>query len=98
MDITPSIPDINRAITVFLHRYPGKNIDEFNREFGDDASATLEKVREILGEAMRVDVDWTGRTLSEGGAYVKEVMAERHPYLAEESLGAIGRYYTYLMR
>ena len=47
---------------------------------------------------MKVDVDWTGRTLIEGGQFVKSVMADAHPELSEQALASIGHYYTYLMR
>ena len=91
--------DINHAITVFLKRYPGKNHDEFDQTFGPDvAPKALESVRAILNEAMKVDVNWDGLTLNEGGAYVKSVMSERHPELSEQALASIGHYYTYLMR
>ena len=90
--------EVNDGICVYLRHYPGKNDDEFNQVFGSRSDLILTRVRELLAEAMKVEVDWTGLTLSEGGDVVKGVMAERHPQLSPEALAALRRYYTYLMR
>ncbi|CAN5208616.1 hypothetical protein BH09ACT8_BH09ACT8_28950 [soil metagenome] len=50
--------DVSRAIIVFLRRYPGNNADEFSELFSAQTSAVLEKVREMLAEAMRIE--WNG--------------------------------------
>lgn len=56
------------------------------------------RVGTILTEAIKINVDWTGLTLSEGGQAVMAIMAERHPELSAEAVNALGRYYTYLVR
>lgn len=57
-----------------------------------------ERVHEILTETIKIDLDWSGLTLSDGGTAIEAIMAERHPALAPEALGALRRYYTYLVR
>jgi hypothetical protein len=91
--------DISQAINLYLKHYPGKNDEAFDSFFGPAlAHVARAKVRSILDEAMKVDVDWTGRTLIEGGQFVKSVMADAHPELSQQALASIGHYYTYLMR
>ncbi|WP_445169203.1 hypothetical protein ACTXG7_07695 [Mycolicibacterium sp. Dal123E01] len=90
--------ELNAGICVYLKHYPGKNDDEFAQLFEGRSDQILARVRELLTEAMKVEVDWTGLTLSEGGDVVRDIMAQRHPELAPEALAAIRRYYTYLMR
>ncbi len=90
--------EVNGGICVYLRHYPGKNEDEFNQVFGSRSVPILARVRELLAEAMKVEVDWTGLTLSDGGDVVRDVMGARHPQLSSDALAAIRRYYTYLMR
>ncbi|ARG59526.1 hypothetical protein PJK45_03920 [Mycobacterium kansasii] len=91
--------DISRAIELYLKHYPGKNDEEFDSHFGSAiAPIARAQVRAILDQAMRVEVDWTGRTLVEGGEVVKSVMRDRHPELSPQAIASIGHYYTYLMR
>lgn len=90
--------EVDAGICVYLKHYPGKNQDEFDQIFGDRADQILTRVRELLAEAMKIDVDWTGLSLSQGGDFIKGAMAKRHPELSPEALAAIRRYYTYLMR
>jgi hypothetical protein len=91
--------DISQAIVVLLDRYPGKNYEEFERTFGHAvAPKALQSVRAILHEAMKVDVNWEGLSLSDGGDYVMSVISARHPELSAQALKSIGNYYTYLMR
>jgi hypothetical protein len=98
MDENQADQEINEAIVVYLRRYPNKNDDEFDQSFGDDASLFRERVREILSEAMRSEVDWDGLTLVEGGEAIKSIMAAKHPNLSEAALTSLGHYYTFLMR
>jgi hypothetical protein len=51
-----------------------------------------------VAEAMRVEVDWTGLSLSQGGSVVTSVIADRHPAFSAETVEAIGNVYTYLMK
>ncbi|POX88612.1 hypothetical protein C3477_10255 [Mycobacterium kansasii] len=96
---TRSDIDISQAIELYLKHYPGKNDEEFDLFFGPTvAPITRSKVREILDEAMKVEVDWTDQTLVEGGELVKSVMRNQHPELSLEAIASIGHYYTYLMR
>jgi hypothetical protein len=90
--------ELGDAFAVYFRRYPGKNIDEFNRLYGAEAAAMEAKVREVVAEAMRVEVDWTGLSLSQGGSVVTSVMTDRHPTFSAEAVEAIGNVYTFLMR
>lgn len=91
--------DISQAIILYLKNYPGKNDDEFDAFYGPElASVARANVRLLLDQAMRVEVDWTGLTLIEGGNVVKSVMRAEHSELSEEALASIGHYYTYMMR
>lgn len=91
--------DISRAIVLYLRNYPGKNDEAFDSYFGPALAPNAKaQVRSMLDEAMKIDVDWTDRSLIEGGEFVKSVMADRHPELSQQALASIGHYYTYLMR
>jgi hypothetical protein len=90
--------DVNRAIVLYLRRYPGTNRIEFESHFGSRATIAMEQVRAILDEAMKVEPDWNRMTLNEAGDYVEAVMHERHPSLTPQALEAIGNYYTFQMR
>jgi hypothetical protein len=90
--------ELGDALAVYFRRCPGKNIDEFNQLYGAEAPVLEAKVREVLAEAMRVEVDWTGLSLSQGGSVVTSVMADRHPTFSADALQAIGNVYTYSMK
>jgi hypothetical protein len=91
--------DISQAIVLYLKNYPGKNDEAFDSSFGPELAPVVRtKVRSILDEAMKVDVDWNGKSLIEGGEFVKSVMADKHHELSPQALASIGHYYTYLMR
>jgi hypothetical protein len=66
--------------------------------YGAEAAVLEAQVREVVTEAMRVEVDWTGLSLNEGGTVVTSIMADRHPAFSTEALQAIGNVYTYLMK
>ena len=90
--------DLSEAVTLYLRRYPGKNDEQFDATYGDQAEAVRVSVRVILDEAMKIQPDWTNLSLNEAGDYVESVMHERHPNLSSEALRSVGNYYTYLMR
>jgi len=90
--------ELNAAICVYLKNYPGSNADQFDDLFGDRAEELHGRVRKILTETIKIDLDWTGLTLRDGGSAVMSIMAERHPDLSAEALSALRNYYTYLMR
>jgi hypothetical protein len=90
--------DLSDAISLYLKRYPGKNVDEFNSFYGQESQAAHERVRLILDEAMKIEPDWNRMSLNEAGDYVESVMRQRHPELTPKALEAIGNYYTFLMR
>ena len=90
--------ELGDAFAVYFRRCPGKNIDEFDQLYGARAAVVEAKVREVVSEATRVEIDWTGLNLIQGRAVVMSVMAERHPAFSAEALEAIGNVYTYLMK
>lgn len=90
--------ELGDAFAVYFGRCPGKNTDEFEKLYGAEAPLLEAKVREVVTEAMRVDVDWAGLSLSEGGSVVMSVMADRHPTFSADALQAICNVYTYLMK
>lgn len=96
MEMTDS--ELGGAFVVYFRRCPGRNVVEFNQLYGAEAAVMEAKVREVVAEAMRVEIDWTGLTLNQGGVIVMSVMAERHPAFSAEALEAIGNVYTYLMK
>jgi hypothetical protein len=99
MTDAPENIDISQAIILYLGRYPMKNDEAFTSFYGPAlAPAARAKVRSILDEAIKVDVDWTDRSLLEGSIFVRSVVAHRHPELSEQALKSIGNYYSYLMR
>ena len=65
---------------------------------GDDPETLIARVREIEAETMAVEVDWSTRTLSEGGRVARAAMAERHPELSEAALDALYWAFTYNWR
>jgi hypothetical protein len=90
--------EVGDAFAVYFRNCPGKNIDEFDQLYCAEAAVMESNVREVVTEAMRVEVDWTGLSLSQGGAVVMSVMADRHPTFSAEALETIGNVYTYLMK
>ena len=96
--MTTEQPDLSTAICVHLKNYPGRNAQQFEDVFGDRAEQLCERILEILTETIKIDLDWTGLTLSDGGKAVQAIMAERHPGLSDEALSHLGNYYTYLVK
>jgi hypothetical protein len=90
--------DVSEAIVIYLKKYPGKNTEEFEKAYGDEAGSVKQLVQVILDEAMRVNPDWSKVDLNGAGDFVESVMSERHPGLTGKALTAIGNYYTYQMR
>jgi hypothetical protein len=71
--------DLSAAVCIYLARYPGPNQKQFNEVFADRAEPMRRQVRSILTETIKIDLDWDGLSLRDGGYAVKAVMAERHP-------------------
>jgi hypothetical protein len=90
--------DVSEAIVIYLKKYPGKNTEEFEKVYGDEAGPVKQLVRVILNEAMQVNPDWSKVDLNGAGDFVESVMSERHSELTGKALTAIGNYYTYQMR
>lgn len=89
---------LSDAIALYLKRYPGKNDEEFNAQYGPASDSALAGVKAILREAMQIEPDWNRLSLNEAGDYVESVIHDRHPELNAKALEAIGNYYTFLMR
>jgi hypothetical protein len=96
--LVPEHLELNAAICAYLKNYPGQNVDQFEDVFGDRAGELRTRVREILTETTKIDLDWNGLTLSDGGNAVQAIMAERRPDLSAAALSALGNYYTYLAK
>lgn len=79
--------DMSEAIELYLRLYPGKNDAEFETHFGSTRAAMMKThAREILNEAMTIELDWTNLSLNEAGDFVEAEM--RHsagPLRAAES-------------
>lgn len=89
---------LSDAIALYLKRYPGKNDEEFNAQYGPASESALAGVKSILREAMQIEPDWNRLSLNEAGDYVEAVIHDRYPELNAKALEAIGNYYTFLMR
>lgn len=70
----------------------------FATQVGADPDAVLAQVRAITDECMAIRIDWTTRTLVEGGDEARGVMAARHPELSDEALDALRWMFTYNWR
>lgn len=91
--------DSSEAVTLYLKLYPGCNGVAFDSRYGHSSSRMRAHVRQLLEEAQRVPVEQLGAVdIGAVGDYVETVMRARHPDLTDQALGAIGNYYTYLMR
>lgn len=90
--------DLSEAIVIFLRKYPGKNIAEFEATYGGDADSVRFSVQEMLNESMKINPDWSTLDLNGAGDFVESTMHERHPELTTLALKAIGNFYTYQMR
>jgi len=65
---------------------------------GEEPEALLARVKALTEEMMSIKVDWSTKTLSEGGREAQRVMAERHPELGENALEALYWMFTYNWR
>lgn len=65
---------------------------------GGRAKELRARVHEILTETNKIDLDWTGLTLRDGGNAVEAIMAARNLDLSAEALPALRNYYTYLAK
>ncbi|NYE21213.1 hypothetical protein [Microbacterium immunditiarum] len=65
---------------------------------GAEPEALLAHVKGLTGEMMSIEVDWSARTLSEGGREAQRIMAERHPELGQNALEALYWMFTYNWR
>lgn len=88
--------DISEAIVVFLKNYPGKNEEEFAERY--DSMDARDSVRAILDETMKIQMDWTGKSLNDIGDEVERVMHQRHPELSAAALDSLANYFTYLVK
>ncbi|HWV50214.1 MAG TPA: hypothetical protein VN035_12235 [Microbacterium sp.] len=87
---------ISDRIVVFLKNYPGRNDDEFRTLV--ESQAARDEVRAILDETMRIQMDWTGKSLDDIGDEVERVMHARHPDLTDAALDSLANYFTYLVK
>ena len=75
-------------------------VDEplFFEHYGDQAQNLLAALDSLLQETMAIQVDWNGKSLVEGGTFVKSVLRDRHPWLSDTALGLLGGYFTFRWR
>ena len=95
--------ELSEAVVAYL----GKGRSSFPRT-DEDAVAPLAEsagrpellatVKALVGECLAVQVDWSTRSLSEGGREAQAVMAERHPELSAAALEALYSMFTYNWR
>lgn len=81
--------------------FPRSDVDAvvaFANQVGADPDAVLAQVRAITDECLAIRIDWTTRTLVEGGDEARGVMAARHPELSDETLDALRWMFTYNWR
>lgn len=88
--------DLGEAIGLFLANFPGNNEAAFTSRYPDES--VEKRVRAILLETSRVQIEWGDKTLIEIGREVREIMHSRHPELTDPALRKLGNYFTYLMR
>lgn len=97
-------PDpLSKAIVLFIGFgeafAPDHDPTRLVREFGAAEAAILEpKVRAILDELARIEVDWSKHTLVSAEQEVLAKMHARHPDLSEEALRALGWDFTFSWR
>jgi len=96
---------LSAAILEYLNKgrspFPRSDADAvvaFANQVGADPDAVLAQVRAITDECMAIRIDWTTRTLVEGGDEARGVMAARHPELSDEALDALRWMFTYNWR
>ncbi len=93
---------LSRAVVAYLGKewspFPRSDVEAVSALAGDDPETLIARVREIEAETMAVEVDWSTRTLSEGGRVARAAMAERHPELSEAALDALYWAFTYNWR
>lgn len=98
---------VDEGLSEAVIAYLGKGRSSFPRT-DEDAVATLAgavgrpdllaTVKALVAECLAVPVDWTTRSLSEGGREAQAVMAERHPELSAAALEALYWMFTYNWR
>ncbi len=65
--MTTEQTELSTAICVYLKNYPGRDGRQFNEVFGDRAQQLLGRVHEILAKTVKIDLEWSGPTLTDGG-------------------------------
>lgn len=96
----------DRDLTLAVVRYLAKGSSAFPRRDADAALAMpiaqpaelLERARAVVDECMSVPVDWSNRTLEEGGREAEREIAKKHPELGPDALAALFWAFTYLWR
>ncbi len=98
---------VDEGLSEAVIAYLGKGRSSFPRT-DEDAVATLAgavgrpdllaTVKALVAGCLAVPVDWTTRSLSEGGREAQAVMAERHPELSAAALEALYWTFTYNWR
>lgn len=88
--------DLSEAIVVFLENYPGKNEESFEERYG--STDARDAVRAVLDETMKIQMDWTRKSLNDIGDEVERVMHQRHPELSAAALDSLANYFTYLVK
>lgn len=88
--------DLSETIVVFLKNYPGKNEEEFDERY--DSTGARDAVGAILDETMKIQMDWTDKSLNDIGDEVERVMHQRHPALSAAALDSLANYFTYLVK
>ncbi|MFT3799075.1 hypothetical protein [Microbacterium sp.] len=73
--------------------------DDAVRELADaDGDTLLAWVRAVETEMMSIEIDWSSRTLSDGGDEAEHILARRHPELSADALNALRWMFTYNWR
>lgn len=101
--MTQPTDPLSKAIVLFIGFgeaiAPHHDSARLVREFGAAEAAILEpKVRAILDELARIQVDWSKQTLLSAEQEVLAKMRARHPDLSEEALRALGWDFTFSWR
>lgn len=95
--------DLSRAVVEFLGKgrspFPRTDEDAVLASAGEaDGPALLARVRAIVDEMMAIKIDWSARTLAEGGREAEAILAGRHPELGADALEALYWMFTYNWR
>lgn len=88
---------IDEALRTCAVDDPGPDIDEAAvlRQFG---GSTLAHVRELLDDVIGFGMDWSWSSLVAGGDAMGAWLRETRPWLSEESVKFLTRYFTWSWR